>query len=83
LSFFSTPGPIHGAENHRFFSVLGIKALHLTSPAVILFLIIKNPRGVVGRVPWLLVEGQQAPWLLWPASTFNSDHPTMFAPKLG
>jgi hypothetical protein len=23
--------------------------------------------GSCGRVPWLLGEGQQLPWLLWPA----------------
>jgi hypothetical protein len=37
LLFFSTPGPIHCAESHCYFTVLGYKGLHLTSPVVIFF----------------------------------------------
>ncbi len=41
----------------------------------------KWSHGCCGRVPWLLVQGQQLPWLLWPVH-FHSDHPNyvMFSP---
>ncbi len=39
----------------------------------------KRSHGCCGRVPWLLVQRQQLPWVLWPVH-FHSDHPNYVLP---
>ncbi len=59
---------IHGSENHPHFTALNFTTLHLSSHVIFwINFFFKKSHGCCGRVPWLLGEGQQLPWLLWHA----------------
>ncbi len=63
-----TQGCIHGSENHPHFTALSSTTLHLSSYVIFLInVFFKKSHGCCGRVPWLLGEGQELPWLLWHA----------------